>query len=71
MALPLLPLLLAKVAGKLVAKKAVAHVGYHAARRAAHETLGGKAAKNAAQKAANAAIDKAAARKDRKDKTGR
>jgi hypothetical protein len=68
MALPLLPLLLAKVAGKLVAKKAIAQAGHHVARHAAHETLGSKAAKNAALKVANAAIDKATARKDRKEK---
>ncbi len=75
MALPLIPLLLAKVAGKFVAKKAIAHVGHHAAhhaaRHVARETLGGKTVKNAAQKAVNAAIEKATARKDRKSKNGR
>ena len=54
MAVHLLPLLLAKVAGKLVAKKAIAHAGHghHAARHAAHEALGSKVVKDAAQKAA-------------------
>ena len=66
MALPLIPLLLAKLAGKFAAKKAIAHAGHHAARHAAHQTLGSKTVKNAAQKAANAPIDKATARKDRK-----
>jgi hypothetical protein len=72
MALPLIPLLLAKVAGTFVVKKAIAHAGHHAAHHAArhiaHETLGSKVVKNAAQKATNAAIDKVAKRKDRKHK---
>ncbi len=68
MALHLLPLLLAKVAGKFVAKKAIAHVGHHAARHAAHQTLGSKVVKNAAQKAADTIIDKATARRNRKEK---
>ena len=38
---------------------------------AAHETLGRKVAKNAAQKAADAVIDKATARKEPKSKNGR
>ena len=75
MALPLLPLLLAKVAAKFVAKKAIAHAGHHAAhhaaRHVAHEALGSKTVKNAAQKAANAVIEKATARKDRKSKNSR
>ncbi len=70
MALPLIPLLLAKAAGKFVVKKAIAHAGHHAARHAAHQTLGSKAVRNAAQKAANAVIDKATARRDRKEKAG-
>ena len=55
-----------------MAKKAIAHAGHHAAHHAAPcITLGSKVVKNAAQKAADAIIDKAAARKERKSKNGR
>ena len=54
-----------------MAKKAIAHAGHYAARHAAHQTLGSKVMKDAAQKAAETIIDKATARKDRKDKGGR
>jgi len=46
-----LPLLFAKLAGKLVAKKAVAH-------RGAHHALGRKIAKETAERAVDSAIQK-------------
>jgi hypothetical protein len=61
MAIHLLPLLLLKVAGKFVAKKAFAH-------HAAHQSLARKVVNNGAQKVVERVIDKATERKDgRKD----
>ncbi len=59
MAIHLLPLLLAKVAGKLIFKKAAVH-------HAAHHTLGRKIAKEAGQKAVSTAVNQATAPKNPK-----
>jgi hypothetical protein len=59
MAIHFIPLLLAKVVGKLAFKKAAVHHGAHA-----HHSLGRKIVKQGAKKAVNTAVDKATAPKE-------
>jgi len=60
MAIHFLPLLLAKVAGKLIFKKAAVH-------HAAHHSLGRKIAKEGVKKAVSTAVNQATAPKDPKN----
>ena len=56
-----IPLLLAKVVGKLAFKKVIVHHGAH---QAAHHSLGRKIVKEASKKAVSTAIDRATAPKE-------